>query len=210
MKILEERYPVRIWTEDMTPFEVLVSVVLSQATERRNNRAAFENLRKRFKIVPEVLAKAEEEDIIHCITPAGLQNVKGPRIKAISEILVEHYNGDLGNILKLPADRARVELMSLPGVGEKTADVILSLVAHRGTFPVDTHIKRIARRLGLVDTPDYGKIKERFEGIIPEDKRGKAHLALIKFGRNICRARNPSCDICPIEEFCEYKGSWIA
>ncbi|MDI6891928.1 MAG: endonuclease III [Actinomycetota bacterium] len=203
---MERNYPVRVWAENLTPFEVLVSTILSQATERRGNVRAFENLLQRFDMTPVSLARADIRELAECIKPAGLHNAKAAKIKAVSQVLLEEYGGDLMKILGLPRDEAREGLMELPGVGQKTADVLLNLVAGHPTFPVDTHIIRIARRLPLVKAKaGYEEIKAAFEKWTPPEKRRVLHLALIEHGREVCKAK-PKCELCPIFIFCEKRG----
>jgi len=189
----------------MDSFEVLVGTVLSQNTNDRNTTLAFSRLKKRFKIRPEVLAKAKERDIVECIRPAGLYNMKAPRIKSIAQELLKKYDGKLDDILRMPEAEARTKLLELPGVGFKTADVLLAFVAGREVLPVDTHIARIANRIGIVGgKANYEEIRNALESLVSSEKRGRTHLALIKFGRTICRARKPLCQRCPILRFCAY------
>jgi len=205
-KILEV-LPDRRWYRPLTPFERLISTILSQNTSREATIKGFENLRKRFTVVPEVLAEAEVEEIKECIKPSGLYNTKAPRIREVSRIIVEEYGGDLNSLSRLSTDMARERLLKIPGVGFKTADIILSLVMGRGSFAVDTHIDRIAKRWKMVrSNAGYEEIRLVFEAVIPPPKRNRAHLALIEFGREICRARGPRCAMCPVYGECEWEG----
>ena len=189
----------------LTPFERLVSTILSQNTSREATIQGFENLRKRFQVVPEVLADAEVEEIKECIKPSGLYNIKAPRIKQLARIILEEYGGDLNCLANLPLDAARERLLQIPGVGYKTADVFLSIVCGRESFAVDTHIARIAKRWKMVvDNAGYEQTRLAYEAVIPPEKRQAAHLCLIEFGRQICRARRPRCDVCPVYEECEW------
>lgn len=202
-----EVLPDRRWYRPLTPFERLISTILSQNTSREATIKGFENLRKRFTVVPEVLAEAEVEEIKECIKPSGLYNTKAPRIREVSRIIVEEYGGDLNSLSRLSTDMARERLLKIPGVGFKTADIILSLVMGRGSFAVDTHIGRIAKRWKMVrSNADYEEIRLAFEAVIPPSKRNRAHLALIEFGREICRARGPRCAMCPVYGECEWEG----
>lgn len=206
VEIMERSYPMRVWAENLTSFEVLVSTILSQATERRGNIRAFENLRQRFGMTPASLARADIGELAEYIKPAGLHNAKAAKIRAVSQILLEEYGGDLMKILGLPQGEARKRLMELPGVGQKTADVVLNLVAGYPIFPVDTHIAKIARRLPLVRAKaSYGEIKAAFEKWTPPEKRRMLHLALIEHGREVCKT-TPKCELCPIFIFCERRG----
>ncbi|MCK5554029.1 MAG: endonuclease III [Deltaproteobacteria bacterium] len=202
-----EFFPERRWYRPLTPFERLVSTILSQNTSREATIKGFENLRRRFNITPEVLAEAKVEEIRECIRPSGLYNTKAPRIREVARIILEEYGGNLDNLARLPADTARESLLRIPGVGFKTADVFLSLVYERGSFAVDTHIGRIAKRWKMVrGNAAYEETRLAFEGVIPRGKRRRAHLALIEFGREICKARGPRCAICPVYAECEWEG----
>ena len=200
-------FPERRWYRALTPFERLVSTILSQNTSREATIKGFENLRNRFNITPEVLAEAKVEEIKKCIKPSGLYNTKAPRIKGVARIILEEYGGDLNRLSRLPLDKARERLLKIPGVGFKTADVFLSVVCERGSFPVDTHISRIAKRWKMVrSNAGYEEIRLAYEAVITRGKRRMAHLAVIEFGREICRARGPRCDICPVYGECEWEG----
>ncbi|UCE34670.1 MAG: endonuclease III [Deltaproteobacteria bacterium] len=200
-----EHVPERRWYVPLTPFERLVSTILSQNTSREATVQGFENLRKRFQVVPAVLADAEVEEIKDCIKPSGLYNIKAPRIKQLARIILEEYGGDLNYFANLPLDVARERLLQIPGVGYKTADVFLSIVCGRESFAVDTHIARIAKRWQMVaDNAGYEHIRLAYEAVIPPEKRQAAHLCLIEFGRQICRARRPRCDMCPVYGECEW------
>ncbi len=202
-----EIFPEKRRYKALTPFERLASTILSQNTSREATIKGFENLRKRFKVVPEVLAEARVEEIRECIKPSGLYNTKAPRIKGLARIIVEEYGGDLNILSRLPLDEAREKLLRIPGVGFKTADVFLSLVGGRGSFPVDTHISRIAKRWKMVrGNAGYEQIRLAFEAVIPRGKRRRAHLSLIEFGREICSARRPQCETCPVYSECEWEG----
>ena len=200
-----EHVPERRWHVPLTPFERLVSTILSQNTSREATIQGFENLRKRFQVVPEILAQAKVEEIKECIKPSGLYNIKAPRIKQLARIILEEYGGDLSYFANMPLDVARERLLQIPGVGYKTADVFLSIVCGRESFAVDTHIARIARRWKMVaDNAGYEQIRSAYEAVIPPEKRQAAHLCLIEFGRQICRARRPRCDVCPVYHECEW------
>ena len=202
-----EVLPERRWYWALTPFERLVSTILSQNTSREATIKGFENLRRSFAIIPEVLAEANVEKIKECIRPSGLYNIKAPRIREVARIILEEYGGDLNSLSHLPLDVARERLLKIPGVGFKTADVILSVVCGKGSFPVDTHISRIAKRWNMVrGNAGYEEIRLAFEAVIPQGKRRSAHLLLIEFGRDICRARGPRCAICPVCGECKWEG----
>jgi len=210
MAIIDRLYRNKPWSRGMNSFEVLVGTVLSQNTNDRNSILAFKRLKKKFKVRPEILAKAKKRDIVDCIRPAGLYNMKAPRIRSIAQILLKKYDGKLDDILRLPEAEARKNLLGLPGVGFKTADVLLAFVAGREVLPVDTHIARIAKRIGVAEEKaEYEEIRSALESFVSPTKRVRTHLALIKFGRRICRARKPLCPRCPILKFCVYPAKTV-
>ncbi len=200
-------FPEKRWYSALTPFERLVSTILSQNTSREATILGFENLRRRFEVSPQVLASASLDEIKECIRSAGLYNTKAPRIKELARVILDEYGGDLEELSRMPTGLARERLMKIPGIGYKTADVFLSIVAGRENFAVDTHIARIARRWKLVGNNDgYEKTRLAYEAAIPPGRRRRAHIALIDFGREICRARAPRCDDCPVYGECEWEG----
>src|SRR5256712_13995138 len=139
MRILESRYPVEDWSRGMTPFETLISTVLSQSTTVANERRGLEDLRARIGIItPRRVADTSEADIAAAIWHAGLGRQKAPRIRRIAAEILERHGGRLEEILALPADRARAELMALPGVGPQTADVVLSMAGEHTPLPPRT------------------------------------------------------------------------
>jgi endonuclease-3 len=211
MRILESRYPVKDWTKGMTPFEVLISTVLSQSTTAANERRGLEDLRRRVgAIAPERLAGTSEDEITRGIWHAGLARQKAPRIRAIAQAVQDRWDGRVEQIFELPTDRAREELMALPGVGPKTADVVLAMAGGHPTFPVDTHIARIAHRWNLTRRRDYESIRAALERWTAPEKRVAWHLAIIAHGRTLCKARNPRCLECPVRKDCDwYRHSQI-
>ena len=203
-KVLE-LFPIEdIPLKGLGPFEALVAMILSQKTNRENVRKALESFRRRFRSVEEV-AEASVREIGASIKPAGLWRMKAPRIKLIARQVIEL--GGLEKILELPYEDAKKVLSSMKGIGPKTADVFLMFMRGDPVIPVDTHIFRIMRRLGIADERDgYEELRRKLEEATEPGKRIKAHLALIEFGREICRARNPRCDICPFQSFCGFRG----
>ncbi len=193
------------WSKGMTAFEVLVSTVLSQSTTIANERRGLEGLRTTFgQITPEILARARDDEIAAAIWHAGLARQKAPRIRRIAKSIWEAWNGRVERILELPTEAARAALMALPGVGPKTADVVLAMAGGHPTFPVDTHVARIARRWNLVRFANYESIRAALERRTPPAKRKSWHLAMIAHGRALCRARNPLCEACPVRSDCDW------
>lgn len=188
------------------PFLTLVRTILSQNTNRQNTSKAYKNLTSRYT-TPKEFANAEIKELEKLIKPAGLYKSKSKRLKEVAKIILEEYEGRLGEILKEEPSKARDKLLDMPGVGPKTADCVLLFAGGRDVLPVDTHVRRTAIRLGFADLNDSPeKAKENLEPLIEEGDRGKAHILLIELGRNYCKARNPICEKCPVEDLCAKKG----
>ena len=211
LKILErefsfkpEEFMALIARRSGDPFRILVATILSQNTNDRNSKAALEGLESRFEIKPEVLAEASVEELMEAIRPAGLQAQKAKTIRRVSEILLKKYRGDLGSILRKPLEVARKELISIPGIGPKTADVLLLFSLGRPTIPVDTHVMRVSRRIGLAPRRgNYEAVRRSLMEVFRPEDYLEAHLLLIKLGRTYCKSRKPKCTECPIKELCD-------
>jgi len=199
---IHKRFPVIVWRSN-SPFRTLVHTILSQNTNDRNSNAAMTKLRKRYRMTPKALSKARVSDIIECIRTAGLYRSKAPSIIQVSKIISAQYHGRLSPILKLPYVEAKEKLTDLPGVGPKTADILLAFAGKHSVIPVDTHIARVSKRLGITrPSADYERIREDLQHVIPPPDRLQLHLSLIAFGRAICRAPTPHCAICPVNDRC--------
>ena len=202
LRAINKAFPVSVWKAGGA-FETLVQTILSQNTNDRNSEAAMRRLRKRYKVNPQTLSKARVSDLIPCIKQAGLYRSKAPRIIETSRIIEERYGGRLTKVLDQPYEQAKEELMSLPGVGPKTADILLAFVAKNPVIPVDTHIARVTKRLGIARSKaNYEEIRTSLEALIRPDSRVRVHLSIIAFGRAICRAPRPRCAICPVNKLC--------
>lgn len=202
LKKIARLFPVEVW-KPHSAFQTLVHTILSQNTNDRNSDAAMKRLRKRYRITPTVLARAQVKDLIPCIRSAGLYTTKAPRIIAVSRIIEQQYGGRLSPILALPYERAKETLMELPGVGPKTADILLAFVAKNPVIPVDTHISRITKRLGIAPLKaNYETVRTNLESLIAPKRRIPVHLSMIEFGRSICKAPRPKCFACPLNETC--------
>ncbi len=199
-------YPKDVFSD---PFKNLIVTVLSQNTSEINCVRAYEGLAARFDVKPEVLAEADLNEIREAIRRDGLYNVKAKRIKEISKAMLEKFHGALNAVLVLPKEEAKRKLMELPGMGEKTADVLLSSrYGYHEVFVVDTHIDRIAKRLGLVkENAKYSEVQEAIKRFLPKDERtGGLFWLLAKY---TCRAQNPKCKECPLTELCDYGAKHI-
>jgi len=202
LQVISEKFPVQVWRAGGA-FETLVQTILSQNTNDRNSEAAMKKLRQHYKINPRTLAKARASRLIPYIKQAGLYRSKGPRIIQTSRIINERYGGRLTKVLNQPYPQAKQELMTLPGVGPKTADILLAFVAKNPVIPVDTHIARVTKRLGIASAKaDYEEIRTSLEALIAPRDRVRVHLSVIAFGRTICRAPRPRCPTCPVNKTC--------
>jgi endonuclease-3 len=178
-----------------TPFQLLVAVILSaQATDRSVNLAT----RRLFKKAgtPEAIVALGEEGLADYVKTIGLYNSKAKNVVAMARILLEKHGG------RVPSTRE--ELEALPGVGRKTANVILNTVFGQPTIAVDTHMFRLANRTGLAPGKDVKAVEEKLMKVVPPEFRHNAHHWLILHGRYVCKARKPECPLCLIRDLCEY------
>ena len=134
---------------------------------------------------------------------------KAKAIKQAAKIVLEKYHGALQPILSMPINEARTALMQFPGVGPKTADVVLLFSSNKPTIPVDTHVNRVSKRLGFAPSDaDYEEVRQALQSIYAPSEYLAVHLLLIAHGRRYCKARHPLCNECPINNFCPTKGDW--
>jgi endonuclease III len=186
----------------------LVATVLSQHTSDRNSERAFASLKERFPEWQDVLA-APAADVADAIRVGGIADQKAVRIQRILAIVLEREGRlDLSRLNELDDGAVEAYLTSLPGVGLKTAACVLLFSMGRAAFPVDTHVHRVAARLGWVPasaTP--AQAHELLRELVPADIRYDLHLALIEHGRRVCAARRPACEVCVIGRRCAYGRS---
>lgn len=188
--------------KSLTPLELLVRTVISQNTNERNAERAMANVKD--LIFANDMIKADLSKLEEALKIAGLYRVKAKRIKQMIEVL-NSWNVKLEEVLSASFEEARSKLMELPGVGYKTADVLLAFKAGAPVIPIDTHIERIAKRLGLVEKrAKYEEIRMALESFVPPEERALFHLALIAFGRKKCKARRPACTECRLKDYCEH------
>jgi endonuclease III len=189
------------------PFETLIVTIISQNTADKNTDAAFTRLKQRFQITPEALAEADHAQIEECIKPAGLYKGKTLAIKTASKTIQEKYGGSLKPILSLPLEEARKALTEMSGVGPKTADVVLLFSAQKPTIPVDTHVNRVSKRLGIApESGDYEAVRLSLQKVFDEQDYLAVHQLLIGHGRQFCKAHKPLCSQCQIVSYCQTKG----
>jgi len=207
LQILQKTFTMPKWTaSNRDPFKTLIITIISQNTAGRNTTKAFENLSKQFEITPEALANAETGQIEECLKVAGLYRNKAKTIKQTSKIILERFHGNMKPILSLPFEAARKTLLQLPGVGPKTADVVLLFCSEKSTIPVDTHVNRVAKRLGLAPASgDYETVRRALQSLYDPKDYLEVHVLLILLGRRYCRARNPLCRQCSVNMLCQSK-----
>jgi len=210
LKILQQATAMPKWIKHKNdPFETLVVTIISQNTTDRNTSKAFENFSKQFEITPEALAKTELSQIEEAIRPAGLYKSKAKTIKHAATVILEKYHGTLQPILSLPLEEARKALMQFPGVGPKTADVVLLFSANQPTIPVDTHVNRVSKRLGFAPADgNYESVRSSLQSLFNPHDYLSVHVLLITHGRKTCKARHPNCIDCPLNKYCPTKGQW--
>jgi endonuclease-3 len=193
------------WRKPLSPIDELVSTILSQNTNDANRDRAYSALRKDFSTWEEV-RDAGLPDVIAAIRPAGLANQKGPRIqKILQEITAERGKLSLDFLQELPTDQALAWLLKFKGIGPKTASIVLLFALDKPAFPVDTHIHRVTRRIGLIPAKmNAEQAHERLAKLFQSHQYQIAHLNLIRLGREMCHARKPECWRCPINDLCDY------
>src|SRR5258708_7582141 len=178
-------------------YQLLVAVVLSaQATDVGVNRAT-RPLFEKIKTPQQMIALGDAKLTDH-VKSIGLYRNKAKNVIALSHLLIEHHGGEV------PHDRAALE--ALPGVGRKTANVVLNVAFGEATIAVDTHIFRIGNRTGLAPGKDPLAVEQRLLRVTPPERKLHAHHWLILHGRYVCRARRPDCPRCPVADLCRYKA----
>lgn len=208
-KLLVATYGIPEWRPDGDALGGLVATVLSQHTSDVNSDRAYRRLRERFPSW-EAVRDAPPAEVEDAIRPGGLAALKTARIQEILRVLSTRAAGGppenaLADLGRLPLAAARVRLRELPGVGPKTAACVLLFSLGMPAFPVDTHVLRVTKRLGLIGahtTADAAH--DELEALIPARWRHTLHVNLIRLGREICYARNPACERCPLRAECQY------
>ncbi|MBO8168992.1 MAG: endonuclease III [Thermoanaerobacteraceae bacterium] len=196
LKLLEREYPdARTALNFETPFQLLVATILSaQCTDKRVNQVTS----KLFAEFPTVhdIARLTPEELARWIQSCGLYRNKSRNIVAAARKIIAEFDGQV--------PQTREELMSLPGVGRKTANVILSNAFQKPALAVDTHVFRVANRLGLASSSTTLGTEKELQQVIPREKWGQAHHWLINHGRKVCKARKPLCKDCVLTAYCQY------
>lgn len=202
---LHQRYGEPRWRQPLSPLDELISTILSQNTNDGNRDRAFEALRRRFPTW-EAVRDAPLPAVVEAIRTAGLAQQKGHRIQAVLRSISEQRGRlELDFLQEMDADEAQRWLRQFKGVGPKTAAIVTLFSLNKPAFPVDTHIHRVTRRLGLIPESTSAEEAHLLLGEIFEPgDYAAAHLNIIRLGREICQARKPKCPICPLQEECAY------
>lgn len=196
LDILEKTYPdAHCELEHESPFELLVATILSaQCTDVRVNKVTSEMFKKYNK--PEDFAEMDIKKLEGLIKECGLFRNKAKNIKASSSVILEDYDGEVPNTIS--------ELLKLPGVGKKTANVVASTAFGVPAIAVDTHVFRVSNRIGFVHEKNVADTERALENKIDKSRWTKAHHLFIFHGRRCCTARNPKCESCTINKICRY------
>ncbi len=185
--------------------DILIATKLSQNTTDKSSYAAFKNLKNRFPNW-EAAANASIEEIKKLIKICGLSNTKAKDIKEmLQEMIVRHGSLDFSFVRNYEDEKIYEEFLSYKGIGIKTITCVIAFGLGRDAIPVDTHVHRILNRLGIVKTMTPDKTFRKINELAPRGKKFELHSNLIKFGRNICRAKNPLCSVCFLYDICIYK-----
>lgn len=194
MALLCQKYPEAFCELNFkTPFQLLIATILSAQTTDASVNKATPGL---FRAFPDAaaLAHANPDRVRELIKSTGFYNAKADNIQACAQHLVERFGG------QVPETQA--ELVTLPGVGRKTANVVLGVLYDIPGWSVDTHVQRLSKRLGFTKEQDPAKIEKDLEKLFPDQDWSKLSITLIFHGRRICTARKPACDKCPVDELC--------
>lgn len=202
IELLNREYGEKKWKKRQDPIDQLIQTILSQNTSDKNSHAAFTNLKTRYP-TPESLLEAPEDRIAETIRVGGLENIKAKRIKeALQAIKSKTQDLNLFHLEELPAEEALSFLTTLKGVGPKTAACVLLFSFGKPVLPVDTHIFRVSKRLGLIGDVDRVKAHEILQRLVPPEQVYSFHINMIEHGRKICKTK-PKCQECVLRGICE-------
>lgn len=204
-QLLSQEYGEREWRPRLDPLSELIFTILSQNTSDVNRDRAWRRLKERFSTWESVLA-ADAAVIAEAIRPGGLADIKAPRIQeALRAIKRERGELTVDFLAEMEVDQARRWLTSLNGVGPKTAAIVLLFSLGKPAFPVDTHVHRVSRRLGLIGPKtSREQAHQVLEELLPPEIYYTFHLNLIAHGREVCKSQQPRCETCVLHEHCDY------
>ncbi|MXY95884.1 MAG: endonuclease III [Caldilineaceae bacterium SB0664_bin_27] len=213
-ELLVEEYGEPEWRPTRSGFEQLIQTILSANTNDRNSGRAFETLKTRFGGDWDAIRTAPLEEVKDAIRVAGMYNQKAPHIVETLDILHREKGCySLDHVREMAPAAALTYLQRFPGVGHKTASIVLLFSYGMAAFPVDTHVQRVTQRLGMSRRrASAEKIKGTWEEMLPEDTYFCLHMNLIRHGRSVCIARTPRCAVCVLNYECDYNsraGDWV-
>ena len=182
---------------ERTPFQILVSTIISLRTKDQITAEVSERLFKKAK-TPEEILELSEKELAELLFPSGFYNNKAKTIKKISEILINDYNGNVPDSLD--------DLLKLPGVGRKTANLVISLAYKKPAICVDVHVHRISNRLGIVCTNSPEETENELMKRVPKKYWNKINDLLVSFGQTLCKPISPYCNKCPVMKYCSKNG----
>jgi endonuclease-3 len=181
--------------EEGDPFKILIGTILSSRTRDENTSKAVEKLFSKYKRAEDI-AYANIEDLKENISQVGFYNIKADRIKKVASIIMNKFNGNVPNSLE--------DLLSLPGVGRKTANCVLVYGFNKPAIPVDTHVHRIFNRLGIIKTESPKKTEKELSKLLDEKHWIKLNSTVVRYGQNVCLPIHPKCTFCNLKESCNY------
>jgi endonuclease-3 len=204
-ELLLQEYGPRPWQPGRDPLATLVGTILSQNTNDLNRDRAFKQMRERFPTWEEV-RDAEPAELVEAIRPAGLANQKGPRIQNALQIITEQQGKlSLDFLADMEIEEAKRWLTAIKGVGPKTAAIVLCFALGKPAFPVDTHVHRVTKRLGLIGPKTTREqAHTTLEELLPVEIYYPFHINLIAHGRQACKSQQPRCEVCVLQEHCDY------
>jgi endonuclease III len=209
LRRLDHQWTPQAWAPSKRPVDELVGTILSQNTSDTNTHRAFTSLRNAYPCWRDVVA-APEGDVVEAIRSGGLAVQKAPRIQRVLAEILESADGDPNESLqarlsRMDSDDAMEWLTRFSGVGPKTAACVLLFAVGKSIVPVDTHVYRVSRRIGLVGerTSADGAHRELLP-LVPSEDAYRFHVHLIRHGRTVCKARSPACNDCTLRELCDY------
>jgi endonuclease-3 len=214
-RALNDYYGEPLWQPRNDPIDELIGTILSANTNDVNSGRALAQLKHTFNNDWNAVRTAPLSAIKTAIRPAGMYNQKAPHIVATLEKLWrDHSAFRLDHLAGMPVADAQAYLTTFPGVGHKTASIVLLFCFNRAAFPVDTHVQRISQRLGIASRQAGAEqIKHIWEGLLPPAAYYSLHINLITHGRQLCQARQPQCANCPLQRWCDYysqRAEWAS
>ena len=176
------------------PYTIMMTTLLSLRAKDEHTSKVASQLFNDIQ-TPQELLKLSQEELEHIIKPLGMQKQKAKTLRDVSKTLIEKFDSQV--------PQTKEELLSLKGVGEKTANIVLNNAFNKGIIAVDTHVHRLCNFFGVIESKDEKQSSKLLNKLIPKTHKSKLNFILVAFGQTICTAQNPKCQICPVKEFCK-------